>query len=277
VNLNSVILAASPVFSPYIEYYKFISGTLQGAFKVVPSDDQELYFQLDQENYSIASPGKYEVTNPGIFMSGLHNVGQEIYSSIPQPTFVKSFVIVFKPNGIQKLFSLSNSEIQSYALYGKDVLKAETEIILDRMVKSSTPYEMKAELENFLIGFVDKNPIDSFLQSMNRYIKQNIGVLSVGTLAEKFHITPRTLQRRFKDEFGICPKNYLQLVRINTAVAMLSSGNYESLTDLAYYSGYYDQSHFIRDVRKSCGTQPGMMEKNKSLLNCANINFIRLS
>jgi AraC-like DNA-binding protein len=277
MNLNSVILAASPVFSPYIEYYKFISGTLQGTFKVVPSDYQELYFQFDHDNYSIISPGKYEVKDPQVFMSGLHDVGQEIYSSIAESRNIKSFVIVFKPNGIQKLFSLSNSEIQRYALYGNEVLKAKTEIILDRMVKSSTPSEMKVELENFLIGFIDKNPIDSILQSMNKFIRQNIGIVSVGSLAEKYHITPRTLQRRFKDEFGICPKNYLQLVRINTAVGKLSSGNYESLTYLAYYSGYYDQSHFIRDVKKNCGTQPGIMEKNKSLLSCANINFTRLN
>ncbi len=277
MNLNSIILAASPLFSPYIEYYKFIRGTLQGTFKVVPSDYQELYFQFDHDNYSITSPGKYEVKDPRVFMSGLHDVGQEIYSLISESRQIKSFVIVFKPNGIQKLFSLSNSEIQRYALYGNDVLKAKTEIILDRMVKSSTPAEMKAELENFLIGFIDKNPIDPVLQSMNNYIRQNIGIVSVGSLAEKYHITPRTLQRRFKDEFGICPKNYLQLVRINTAVGMLSSGKYESLTDLAYYSGYYDQSHFIRDVKKTCGTQPGIMEKNKSLLSCGNINFTRLN
>lgn len=277
MNLNSIILVASPLFSPYIEYYKFISGTLQGTFKVVPSDYQELYFQFDHDNYSISSPGKYEVKNPRIFMSGLYDAGQEIYSFISESRKLKSFVIVFKPNGIQKLFSLSNSEIQRYALYGNDVLEAETEIILDRMIKSSTPSEMKAELENFLIGYIDKYAIDPILQSMNKYIRQNIGIVSVGSLAKKYHITPRTLQRRFKDEFGICPKNYLQLVRINTAVGMLSSGNYESLTDLAYYSGYYDQSHFIRDVKRTCGTQPGIMEKSKSLLSCANINFTRFN
>jgi AraC-like DNA-binding protein len=277
VDINIKILPASPLLSPYIEYYKFISGSLQGAYKVVPSFNQEMYFSFDPYNYCISSPNRYEVRNPHMFMMGLHDVGQEIYTHIPENRPLKSFVIVFKPNGIQKLFRLSNSEIQEYSLYGNDVLKADSDIILTSLHKARDANAMKTEIENFLHSYIKKSKIDPLLQSISTYIRQNSGISSVGALADKFHITPRTLQRRFNNEFGISPKNYLQLVRINTAVGMLSSGNYESLTELAYYSGYYDQSHFIRDVKKTCGTLPGIMEKGSTLMKCENIHFTSIN
>ena len=114
------------------------------------------------------------------------------------------------------------------------------------------------------------------MHSMVGYIKENIGRLGVNKLAERFHITPRTLQRRFKNEFGISPKNYMQLIRINAAVSMLSSGAYCSMTELAYYSGYYDQSHFIKDIKHICGVLPRNLMKDNKLLRCEDISFTRL-
>lgn len=277
MNLNTIILSTSPLLYPYIEYYKFISGSIQGTFKIVPSVNQEVYFSLEPDNYSIFSPDRYEVNNPNIFMMGLHDIGQEIYSHIPENKYFESFVIVFKPNGIQKLFRLSNSEIQRYAIYGNDIFKADTEFILARLHQASDPHKMKAELENYLLKLIERSPIDPMMQSISIFIRKNLGILSVGTLADKFHITPRTLQRRFRDEFGLSPKCYIQLVRINTAVAMLYSGKYDSLSELAYYSGYYDQSHFIRDVKRTCGSLPGIMKERSTLLKCDNINFARVN
>ena len=276
MNFKVEILSCSPVLSPYIEYYKFISGTIQGAFKMVPFINQELYFSLNPGNYCIKSPGKYEVRDPMIFMTGLHEVGQEIHTFIPEDRELQSFVIVFKPNGIQKLFGLSSSEIQRYSIDCTELFRRKAGIYLEQLNQSPDYYGIRDIFENLLTNYIDNDRVDPVFQSMTEFIKEKKGHLSVGVLAEIFHITPRTLQRRFKDEFGISPKSYMQAVRINRAVELMSSGSYGSLSELAYFSGYYDQSHFIRDVRRSFGTLPGTIEKEKSILECDNIRFASL-
>lgn len=277
MEFNVEILPASPILSPYIEYYKLITGTIQGKFKVVPFCNQEIYFHLRHGNYCLMSPGRYEIKDPLIHLGGLHEVDQDIYSIIPENEKVKSFVIVFKPNGIQRLFRLSNNEIQKHAINGSDLFKADADIILEKLFDASNAMEMKIRIERYLSTFISNGTTDSLMNTIADCIKEHNGIFSVQKLADWFHITPRTFQRRFKDEFGLSPKNYMQLIRVNSAVSRLSSGKYDSLTDLAYYSGYYDQSHFIRDIKRVCGTLPGIMENKKALIQCHNINFTDLN
>ena len=273
MNLQAEILTASPELSPYIEYYKFIRGSIHGTYKIVPSFNQEIYFCLGPGEYWIKSPGLYEVNNPLIFMTGIHEVDQDIFACVPDYSDIRTFVIVFKPNGIQKLFRLANSEIQKYAIDGIDIFKGGAGQILEQLQHASDAYTMRTRLESYLSGLIIECYEDQTFKVMTQYIRQNLGAMSVNNLAEKFYITPRTLQRRFRDEYGITPKNYLQLVRINAAVSKLASGSYESLSELAYFSGYYDQSHFIRDIKKICGVLPTIIEKEQALFQCDNISF----
>lgn len=273
MEFNVEILPASPILSPYIEYFKLITGTIHGRFKVVPFFNQEIYFHLKHGNYCLMSPGRYEIKDPIIHLGGLHEVDQDIYSIIPENEKVKSFVIVFKPNGIQKLFRLSNNEIQKHAINGSDLFKTDADIILEKLFDASNTMEMKIRIERYLSTFISDCTTDSLMNTIADCIKVHNGIYGVQKIAERFHITPRTFQRRFKDEFGLSPKNYMQLIRINYAVSRLSSGKYDSLKDLAYYSGYYDQSHFIRDIKRICGTLPGIMENKKALIQCHNISF----
>ena len=277
MEFNVEILFPSSILSPYIEYFKLITGTIQGKFKVVPFCNQEIYFHLRHGNYCLMSPGRYEIKDPIIHLGGLHEVDQDIYSIIPENEKVKSFVIVFRPNGIQKLFRLSNNEIQKHAINGSDLFKADADIILEKLFNASSAMEMKIRIEKFLSTFVSDGTSDSLMNTIADCIKEHNGIFGVQKLADRFHITPRTFQRRFKDEFGISPKNYMQLIRVNSAVSKLSSGNYGLLSDLAYYSGYYDQSHFIREIKRICGTLPGIMEEKKTLIQCDKINFTDIS
>ncbi|SFB62314.1 AraC-type DNA-binding protein [Cohnella sp. OV330] len=80
-------------------------------------------------------------------------------------------------------------------------------------------------------------------QSM-QYIYDYKGNLSVTDLADKVNFSERHLRRAFDRELGLSPKEMLGIVRFQSVLEELYSGDYSRLTDLALQHGYYDQSHF---------------------------------
>jgi AraC-like DNA-binding protein len=70
----------------------------------------------------------------------------------------------------------------------------------------------------------------------------------------KFHII-----RAFKEEFSIPPHTYQTLLRINYAKKELQ--NFRSITEVAYESGFYDQSHFNKAFKNHVGVTPDRYQK----------------
>lgn len=78
---------------------------------------------------------------------------------------------------------------------------------------------------------------------------------SLAQLAEKVHISPRQLQRRFTSALGEPPLQYLQRVRIEAARKMLERGN-SNLARLSEQVGYQDVSSFSRLFKRHTGLSP---------------------
>ena len=86
------------------------------------------------------------------------------------------------------------------------------------------------------------------------------GMATVSHICHLFNITPRTLERHFRITIGISPKALLHIFRITHAVRLLTENHDCDLTGISYESGYYDQSHFIRDIKEITGITPGQMQ-----------------
>ena len=63
------------------------------------------------------------------------------------------------------------------------------------------------------------------------------------TLAEKFDISVRSFNRRFRLAAGQTPLQYLQEVRLQQAKALLKQSNL-SIAEIAFAVGYQDTSYF---------------------------------
>ena len=74
-------------------------------------------------------------------------------------------------------------------------------------------------------------------------------------LAERFAMSVRTLNRRFKNALGKTPLEYLQVIRINTARDLLKTSNL-SIGDIADRVGYQDTSYFSTLFKKHWATTP---------------------
>ncbi len=77
---------------------------------------------------------------------------------------------------------------------------------------------------------------------------------TVAQLADQFNLSARQFDRKFAAYAGFSPKTYLRLVRLKNATQQCPVN--KSLTQIALECGYYDQSHFIHDLKAFTGYHP---------------------
>ncbi len=80
---------------------------------------------------------------------------------------------------------------------------------------------------------------------------------TVAELADRQAVSPRTLQRLFRDYVGVSPKWVLKRYRMHEAAERIAAGETDGGAELALDLGYFDQAHFIRDFTAQIGSSPG--------------------
>ncbi len=94
---------------------------------------------------------------------------------------------------------------------------------------------------------------------------QTKGSHSIATYAEQVHWSPRQMNRYFKKRFGLSLKSYCNILKCIASFKHIKKGQ------LAPEYNYFDQSHFIKDLKKYTGNRPKDLFKNE------NDRFLQLS
>ncbi len=85
--------------------------------------------------------------------------------------------------------------------------------------------------------------------------EQYMNELSIEDLAQLCHVSPSHFRRLFKAVLGLSPRDYLHMVRIEHACALLSGGKY-SVTEVGMMVGYPSPSSFLRQFHRLYGVSP---------------------
>ncbi|NER13533.1 helix-turn-helix domain-containing protein [Leptobacterium flavescens] len=80
--------------------------------------------------------------------------------------------------------------------------------------------------------------------------------LPVEELSDLVHLSESHFQRLFKKTIGISPSRYLQNLRIEKAKEYIYIRDRNSFTDIAYDTGFFDQSHFNKYFKINVGMIP---------------------
>ena len=88
------------------------------------------------------------------------------------------------------------------------------------------------------------------------FIRENHrGKLTVGDIANELSISPRQLNRRFRNSFGMSAQEFLTKTRLQAAMDMLISTD-ASILEIALQFGFCDQSAFTHQFSKNIGITP---------------------
>jgi transcriptional regulator GlxA family with amidase domain len=106
-----------------------------------------------------------------------------------------------------------------------------------------------------------KDHDDDRILAVQEWIEANFGQeQSYDKLAQKFGMSRRTFERRFKAATGDTPLFYLQRIRVEAAKRMLEGGDL-SFDEITYQVGYEDSSSFRKVFSKQTGLRPSAYQK----------------
>jgi AraC-like DNA-binding protein len=84
--------------------------------------------------------------------------------------------------------------------------------------------------------------------------------LSVNDLAVRLNMDRTTLFRYFIKQYGVAPKTYLDEVRLEKAIDLLSNTRLHA-REIAYECGFSGPCYFNRVFKKAYGMSPGKWRK----------------
>lgn len=109
-----------------------------------------------------------------------------------------------------------------------------------------------AVLECYVDELVEENihHSDGLIQETIALIRAQKGEIKIKDLNDTLGICKSTLEQRFNREIGISPKEFCKIEKLtNFLKNYFEFSNEMTLTQLTFKSGYYDQSHLIKDFK----------------------------
>lgn len=200
---------------------------------------------------NITTPSGVVVGAPTLYVYGLMTQpGIMNHKAMPFTTTQ----IVLKPHALHSLLSI-NASVLTNAMV--DLAEFSAGDLNQHLLEAGNEQERMALLAGFLSAQSEKVKMRDRLVEESLYlIHQNASSITVKALLNCLNISERQFEKRFSQTVGLTPHFYIRVKRFNEAIRLMKSGRFERLTDVAYALNFYDQSHFIRDIKAFSGMTP---------------------
>ncbi len=109
-------------------------------------------------------------------------------------------------------------------------------------------------IQDFLIDILDARRQDELIVEAVSRINSAKNNTPVSKIAADLGISRRHFIRRFKRTVGITPKKFSNIIRFQKAMYLKRLGM--NWSDIMFRCGYYDQSHFIKEINHFSGYTP---------------------
>jgi AraC-like DNA-binding protein len=160
---------------------------------------------------------------------------------------LESFVIMFQPDGLHRLFSIPMHELTDEDYEGHSLLGAFISGVQQRLGGCKSLEERARCVDGFLLRrAMDSRSYDGISAAANRIVV-GAGRVEIAALANRAGLSMRQFERRFIQQVGMRPKLFARIARFEAALDTKACSATKSWTDVAHEFGYYDQMHMVHD------------------------------
>jgi len=169
----------------------------------------------------------------------------------------------FKPFSLASLFNLSAGVIAKQPVELSEWDAHKTNALKTQLSYAKKTAEKIEVLDGLLLHQLQQQQreCDIIRQSTDR-IMIDSGKEVLSEILEDLDLNERTFQRMFKKFVGITPSQYRRICQFKLSFEKLRNGNFDKLTDVAYQTGFADQSHFIRSFKEFAEITPKDYKKS---------------
>jgi AraC-like DNA-binding protein len=179
---------------------------------------------------------------PGTIYFGGTMTNSSLIQRLPNSVFIG---IRFKPGGFAFFYKLPLQELTD------EIIEFPDRFLYDLL-------DVDNKVTDRLNDFFTRKIRNTYnLLPLTKTVENHRGKITVDHLAEKHHVTNRTLERMFNEHMGITPKEFIKVIRFQQVLKRIRKKDFkESLSQLAYEMGYYDHAHLTNDVKRYAGFNP---------------------
>ena len=221
--------------------------------KIVPDGCIEMTFNFADKIKRFTSETDF-ILHPNAMVMGQRTKSFDI---LPTGN-VDTFAICFYPIGFANfvtmpLENLADRESPISELFGQ----VEADILEQQMIQAADTRQRIDIIEAFFLKMlIEKNTISNIVKSTVDVLLKTNGTTSINDILIDDISKRRQLERHFRKQIGISPKQLSKAIRLQATLNLLLNKKSETLTDIAYENDYFDQNHFIKDFKDLVGVTP---------------------
>lgn len=218
--------------------------------KIIPDGYPEIIFHYG-DPFRIKTGASWEMQSSNLLAGQIRN-----FFYLENTGMSGVLGIKLKPTALTHLFNLRMDVYTDKVVPLESVLGKIFQPIIDA-VETIRDHETILHLVNEQLGLLcskvnlTETPVDKAVAS----ILHRKGMITVAEMASEAGVGERHLERLFKKYVGLSPKFYARIIRFNYIFQLIQQED-PAWTSITFDSGFYDQSHFIRNFKAFTGEDP---------------------
>ena len=238
-------------------------GLVPGVHRGLPSAGLTLVLSLERPLRTAPTAEAWDAgvrDAQWVSLGGLHTRA----AMVEQPGRWTGVQLTLHPVGVRRLLGVPASDLPVGSWDARDLVGDEVDRVVEELHAAADWPGRYAAVSRFLLRLADRTDRAASRQGPSPEVEEAWRLLTgpspraVAEVADAVGYSRRRLTQLLTAETGHGPKTVQRLARFDTArrevVAAASVG--ASLAQVAARTGYYDQSHLVRDFREFAGLGP---------------------